>query len=81
MARIAGRLQDPWFDPFRVKVLGTERPLASGLDKDGKPKEGKVVETETHLNVADLTGKSTKTILSAKGRAGPAITLNKLEWR
>ena len=56
-------------------------PLASGLDKDGKPIAGKVVETETHLNVADLTDKSTKTILSAKGRTGPAITLNKLEWR
>ena len=56
-------------------------PLAAGLDKDGKPKEGKVVETETHLNVADPNGKNTKTILSAKGRTGPSITLNGLEWR
>jgi Tol biopolymer transport system component len=56
-------------------------PLASGLDKDGKPIEGKVVDTETHLNVADPNGKNTKTILSAKGRTGPAITLNGMEWR
>jgi hypothetical protein len=56
-------------------------PLASGLDKDGKPKEGKAVETETHLNVADPNGKNTKTILSGKGSTGPAITLNELEWR
>ena len=56
-------------------------PLASSLDKDGKPKEGKVVETETHLNVADPSGKNTKTILSAKGRSGPSITLDKMEWR
>lgn len=56
-------------------------PLASGLDKDGKPKEGKVVDTETHLDVADPNGKNSKTILSAKGRTGPAITLNGLEWR
>lgn len=56
-------------------------PLAFSLDKDGKPKEGKVVETETHLNVADPNGKNTKTILSAKGRSGPAITLDKMEWR
>jgi hypothetical protein len=33
------------------------------------------------LNVADPNGKNTKTILSAKGRAGPAITLKDLEWR
>jgi hypothetical protein len=56
-------------------------PLASGLDKDGKPKEGKVVETETHLNVADPNGKNSKTILSAKGRSGPSSTLNDLVWR
>jgi hypothetical protein len=31
VARIAGRLQDPWFDPFRVKVLGTHRPLAKAV--------------------------------------------------
>jgi Tol biopolymer transport system component len=56
-------------------------PLANSLDKDGKPKEAKVVETETHLNVADRDGKNTQTILSAKGRTGPALTLSKLEWR
>jgi Tol biopolymer transport system component len=56
-------------------------PLASGLDKEGKPKEGKVVETETHLTVADPNGKNPKTILSGKGRTGPSITLNGLEWR
>ncbi len=56
-------------------------PLAAGLDKDGKPKEGKVVETETHLTVVDPNGKNTKTILSGKGRTGPSITLNGLEWR
>jgi Tol biopolymer transport system component len=56
-------------------------PPADGLDKDGKTKEGKVVETETHLNVADPNGKNTKTILSGKGRTGPAITLNGLAWR
>jgi Tol biopolymer transport system component len=56
-------------------------PLAGGLDKDGKPKEGKVVETETHLSVADPNGKNPKTILSGKGRTGPAITLNDLAWR
>jgi Tol biopolymer transport system component len=56
-------------------------PLAFGLDKDGKPKEGKVVETETHLNVADPDGKNSKTILSAKGRTGPSITLMRLDWR
>jgi Tol biopolymer transport system component len=56
-------------------------PLAASLDKDGKPKEGKVVVTETHLNVADPNGKNCNTILSAKGRAGPAITLMRLDWR
>jgi dipeptidyl aminopeptidase/acylaminoacyl peptidase len=56
-------------------------PLANRLGVDGKPKKQKVVETETHLNVADPNGKNTKTILSAKGRTGPAITLSKLEWR
>jgi Tol biopolymer transport system component len=56
-------------------------PLANSLGADGKPKEQKAVETETHLNVADPNGKNTKTILSAKGRTGPAITLNGLEWR
>jgi hypothetical protein len=25
--RIAGRLKDPWFDPFRVKAIGTDDPL------------------------------------------------------
>ncbi len=56
-------------------------PLANSLDAEGKAKEQKVVETETHLNVADASGKNAKTILSAKGRNGPAITLFKLEWR
>ena len=28
VARVAGRLQDPWFDPLRVKVLGTHKPVA-----------------------------------------------------
>ncbi|MFL5243849.1 MAG: hypothetical protein ACJ8FY_17240 [Gemmataceae bacterium] len=26
--RIAGQLQDPWFDPFQVKVIGQDDPLA-----------------------------------------------------
>lgn len=56
-------------------------PLANSLGKDGKPKEGKVLETEMHLNVADPDGKNTKTILSEKGRSGPSITLMGLEWR
>jgi Tol biopolymer transport system component len=58
-------------------------PLAASLNKDGKPKEDPklLTETETHLNVADANGKNSKTILSAKGRSGPAITLMKLEWR
>lgn len=56
-------------------------PLANSLDKDGKPKEGKVVETETHLNVSEPNGKNSKTILSAKGANGPVITLLNLEWR
>ena len=56
-------------------------PLANSLGADGKPKEQKAVETETHLNVADPNGKNTKTILSARGRTGPSITLKGLEWR
>jgi len=28
VARIATEIQDPWFDPFRVKVIGDEDPLA-----------------------------------------------------
>jgi hypothetical protein len=26
--RIAGQLRDPWFDPFQVKVIGANDPLA-----------------------------------------------------
>lgn len=26
--RVAGHLKDPWFDPFQVKVIGAEHPLA-----------------------------------------------------
>src|SRR5262249_20728459 len=28
VARLAGALRDPWFDPFRVKVIGADDPLA-----------------------------------------------------
>src|SRR6266478_3627922 len=28
VVRIAGHLQDPWFDPFQVKLLGVDDPLA-----------------------------------------------------
>jgi Tol biopolymer transport system component len=58
-------------------------PLAASLDKNGKVKEDpkRDTETETHLNVADATGKNSRTILSAKGQSGPAITMSRLEWR
>lgn len=26
--RIAGEMRDPWFDPLRVKVIGSDNPLA-----------------------------------------------------
>jgi hypothetical protein len=29
--RIAGRLEEPWFDPFQVKLIGTNDPLAQAV--------------------------------------------------
>ncbi len=29
--RIAGAIQEPWFDPFQVKLLGQEDPLAKAV--------------------------------------------------
>ena len=29
--RIAGQLRDPWFDPFQVKLIGTNDPLADAV--------------------------------------------------
>jgi hypothetical protein len=32
VARIAGAIHDPWFDPFQIKVIGTDDPLAKGVE-------------------------------------------------
>ncbi len=32
VARIAGTIRDPWFDPFQIKVIGTDDPLAKGVE-------------------------------------------------
>ncbi len=29
--RVAGNLRDPWFDPFQVKLIGLESPLAKAM--------------------------------------------------
>jgi hypothetical protein len=29
--RISGELRDPWFDPFQVKLIGTNDPLADAV--------------------------------------------------
>ena len=31
VARIAGHLQDPWFDPFQVKLVGVDARLAKAV--------------------------------------------------
>src|SRR5260370_31574598 len=31
VARLAGTIEDPWFDPFQVKLIGQDDPLARAV--------------------------------------------------
>ena len=54
-------------------------PLGANLQNLSDPKAR--TETETHLNVADMDGKNSKTILSAKSQTSFDFPISNLIWR
>jgi hypothetical protein len=53
VARIAGEMRDPWFDPFRVKLIGKDAPLARAAAGIRRPYPGPI---PTHFSGSTFGG-------------------------
>ncbi len=63
------------------KRLEAESPLAFKLDKKGTVDPAALVETETHVIVAQADGSEPATILTVKDKASPMRPVSDLDWR
>jgi Tol biopolymer transport system component len=64
---------------YSWKRMEPGAPLAFNVDDLKNPKPP--TQTESHLTVADASGKNAKTILSAKAPTSQAVTISDVDWR
>jgi RNA polymerase sigma factor (sigma-70 family) len=67
---------------YSWKRLEPGVPLATTINANGTFDDTKAnTETESHLTVADANGKNAKTVLSAKAKNSPTVTIWEMDWR